>query len=74
MKARKMRKLLRQMGYRPLPGMGQGSHTVLACEGRGNILFAYHDKETIPPFRVKSVLVTEAGMTVQEAREVLGVG
>lgn len=73
MKARKMRRVLRSIGYRPLPGMGQGSHTVLGCDGRGNILFAWHDKQTIPHFRVKSMLVKEAGMTVQEAREVLGI-
>jgi len=72
-KARKMRAILRKLGYRAIPGMGKGSHTVLRCDGRGNILFAYHDKDTVSGMRVKKMLTTEAGMTLDEAKEVMGI-
>jgi predicted RNA binding protein YcfA (HicA-like mRNA interferase family) len=72
MKARKARALLRRLGYRAVPGRGKGSHTVLECEGRPNITWARHDKYTMAPGEVRKLLLKEAALTIDEAREVLG--
>lgn len=72
MKAKKMRDLLRRQGYRPLPGRGRGSHTVLVCPGRsGEIVFAFHDKVTIGPVLVRKILVKEAGYSLAEAERLV---
>ena len=70
-KARKMRKLLRTLGYAPLPGRGKGSHTVLIAEGRGQIVFAFHNKDEIGPVMVRKILVKQAGLSLSEAEELV---
>lgn len=72
MKAKKMRALLRREGYRPVPGRGRGSHTVLVCPGReGQILFAFHDRATIGPVLIRKLLVKEAGYSITEAERLV---
>ena len=67
-----MRALLRRVGYRPLPGRGRGSHTVLVCPDReGQIIFAFHDKASIGPSLVRKILVKQAGYSVDEAKELV---
>ena len=72
MKAKKMRRLLRSLGYWPLPGRGKGSHTVLEADGRpGQIIFAFHDSATIGPVLVRKILVHDAGYSIEEARRLV---
>ena len=70
-KSKKMRKLLRELGYRAVPGRGKGSHTVLEAEGRPQIVYAFHDKEEIGPVMVRKILVKQVGLTIDEAKELM---
>lgn len=72
MKSRKMLKVLRSLGYRPVPKSGQGSHKDLVCAGRPTIRWAFHDKATLAPGLVRTILVRQAGLTLDEAKEVVG--
>ena len=44
------------------------------AEGRPRIRWAFHNNVSVSPRSVKSVLVDQAGLTVEEAKEVLGIG
>lgn len=73
MKAKKMRSLLRkELGYRKKEGTkGNGSHQKLvSSQGHKDILFAFHDKDTIPPHVVRRILVEQAGLSPERAKEV----
>lgn len=70
MKARKMRRLLRSLGYRQV--RRTGSHVQLECPGRGGITFAFHDKATVSSRAVRQILLDQAGLTEGEMKEVLG--
>lgn len=48
-----------------------GSHRHLVAEGRGRILFSSHDGATVPPRLVRKYLVTDAGLSVEQALEIL---
>jgi predicted RNA binding protein YcfA (HicA-like mRNA interferase family) len=48
-----------------------GSHRHLVAEGRGRILFSAHDRKTIPPGLVRKYLVNDAGLSVDEALDLL---
>lgn len=67
-----MLKVLRSLGYRPVPNSGPGSHTDLTCTGRPRIRWAFHTKATLPPGLVRSILVRQAGLTLDQAKEVVG--
>lgn len=70
MKAKKMRRCLRKLGYRADPNRGKGgSHTWLVCEGRPDVLFAFHDKVEIGSVMVRKILVQQVGLTLEEAKE-----
>lgn len=71
MKARKLRQILRGLGYHK--SHGKGSHEVLKADGRPNIVYGFHSKDTIPGGLVRSILVRQAGLTMSEAKEVLGI-
>ncbi len=76
LKATKLRKILqKKLGYCFQPGSknGGGSHCYLIADGRNRIRWAFHNNVSIPPRSVKSVLVDQAGLTVEEAKEVLGI-
>lgn len=72
MKARKLRTILRELGYRK--SHGKGSHEVLKADGRPTLIFGFHSKDTISGGLVRSILVRQAGLTVEETKEVLGIG
>lgn len=77
MKASKLRSILiKKLDYTVVPGSkrGGGSHCKLTAEGRKTIIWAFHNKVSVPPRSVKAVLVDQAGLTVEEAKEVLGIG
>ncbi|GLB62973.1 hypothetical protein NCCP2495_08510 [Dietzia sp. NCCP-2495] len=74
MKAREMLRVLKfDLGYSIVPKRGKGSHTVLEAEGRPRIIWGFHTKATLAPRTVRQVLVRQAGLSVGEAKEVLGV-
>ena len=73
LKAVKLLKLLKRLGYRVQPGTRKGSHfgsCVMEDRGSGR---PFHNKVTVPPRSVKAVLVDQAGLTVEEAKEVLNI-
>lgn len=49
----------------------RGSHRTLRADGRGQILFSYHEGATVPPGAVRKILVQDAGLTEDEALELL---
>ena len=69
MKARKLRKLLRGLGYHRVPGRGHGSHELLRADGYSDILFAFHSKDDVPGGLIRNILVKQVGMTREEAEE-----
>lgn len=71
MKARMLLKLLGQIGYRTVRQKGT-SHRVMRCEGRPQLIFAFHDGVEVPGRVVKKVLIRDAGLTETEAKEILG--
>lgn len=74
MKAKEMLRVLKfDLGYSVVPRRGKGSHTVLVADGRPRIIWGFHAKKTLAPRTVREVLVRQAGLTVDEAKEVLGV-
>jgi len=48
-----------------------GSHRRLVSPGRRTIVFAYHDRRTVPPHVVRRILVKEAGLEESHARRLL---
>ncbi|MFD4438097.1 type II toxin-antitoxin system HicA family toxin [Bacillus safensis] len=73
MKATKLRQILKKrLGYTMVPGSG-GSHTWFKTEGRPDIRWAYHNGRNLAPREVRNVLVQQAGLSIDEAKEVLGV-
>lgn len=73
MKANKFRRVLRALGYAKVPGRGHGSHEILRADGRPQLTFAFHGNATIPGGLVRSILVKDVGLTMEEAKEVLGI-
>ena len=49
----------------------RGSHRHLVAAGRPRVLFSFHDKATVPPGLVRSILVKTVGLTVDEALQLL---
>jgi hypothetical protein len=70
LKARQLLCILGHLGYR-VSRHGGSSHRWLAAEGRPTLQFAYHDRVSISPARVRKILVKEVGLTVEEALKVI---
>jgi predicted RNA binding protein YcfA (HicA-like mRNA interferase family) len=71
MKARRLRGLLeRGLGYKARPGTG-GSHRKLEAEGRPTLNFAFHDGDEVGPALVRSILVRQVGLTLEQAKQVV---
>jgi predicted RNA binding protein YcfA (HicA-like mRNA interferase family) len=68
MSAKQLLRLLCRLGYSI--ERQKGSHRILVAEGRPKIVFAYHDGVTIGRSMVRDILVKQAGLTLEEAREV----
>ncbi len=49
----------------------RGSHRHLVAEGRPPVLFSFHDRATVPPGLVRTVLVKTIGLTADEALKLL---
>jgi predicted RNA binding protein YcfA (HicA-like mRNA interferase family) len=70
LKARQLLRILGRLGYR-VTRRGGSSHRWLAAERRPTLLFAYHDRATVPPGIVRDMLVQQVGLTVDEALKVV---
>lgn len=72
MKARRLRSLLaRQLGYQAEAGKG-GSHRKLHAPGRPTITFAFHDGDEVGAAMIRSILMRDVGLTLDEAKKVVG--
>lgn len=75
MKATKLRAILKsRLGYRVVPGRGKGGHSIYEAEGRPRVVWGFHNKRSLAPIEVRNVLVKQAGLTIDEAKEVLSRG
>jgi predicted RNA binding protein YcfA (HicA-like mRNA interferase family) len=71
MKARRLRSLLeRELGYVAKPGTG-GSHRKLEAPGRPQLTFAFHDGDEVGAAMVRTILVRQVGLTLDEAKQVV---
>lgn len=57
------------LGYRVI--RQRGSHRTLRAPGRPDVLFSFHDKETVRPYRVRAVLTRNVGLDRRDALDVL---
>ena len=57
------------LGYRI--ARQKGSHRHLVAAGRPPILYAFHDGHSVPPGRVRKILVDQVGLEEQEALDLL---
>jgi predicted RNA binding protein YcfA (HicA-like mRNA interferase family) len=49
-----------------------GSHRTLRSSSYPELLFAFHDRHSIPPGLVRKILMTDIGLSESEARELVG--
>ncbi|TQS44318.1 type II toxin-antitoxin system HicA family toxin [Cryptosporangium phraense] len=67
--ARKLRRLLeRELGYEVV--RTTGSHRRLRSPGRPDLTFSFHDGDTVGASLVRTILVRQVGLTLEEAQEV----
>jgi predicted RNA binding protein YcfA (HicA-like mRNA interferase family) len=72
MKARRLRTLLeRELGYVLVSGRGKGSHRRLEAPGRPGLWFAFHDGDEVGGAMIRTILVRQVGLTLDEAKEVV---
>lgn len=73
MKARRLRSLLeRRLGYVVVSGRSKGgSHRRLEAPGRPGLWFAFHDGDEVGPAMIRTILVRQVGLTLDEAKEVV---
>ena len=71
MKAKRLLAALERkpLGYRVV--RQSGSHRRLEAPSRPALIFAFHDKATIPSGLVRKILVRDAGLAEDEARKLL---
>lgn len=70
MKARELQRLLeRELGYRVHDQTG--SHKKLRAPGRPQLIFAFHDRQTLPPGLVRHILVQQVGLSKEDAEALL---
>ena len=74
MKAKRLLAVLERkpLNYRVV--LQKGSHRRLVSPAFPLLVFAYHDKATIPPSGVRKTLVSEVGLAEAEARKLLLTG
>lgn len=73
MKATKLRSILKsEFGYRVVPKRGKGGHHILISDDYPQITWGFHNGTEVTPRGVRQVLVDQVGLTLNEAREVLG--
>jgi predicted RNA binding protein YcfA (HicA-like mRNA interferase family) len=71
MKARRLRAVLERKPLNYRVARQAGSHRWLLSPDYPPLVFAFHDKATIPPSRVRKVLVKEVGLAEADARTLL---
>jgi predicted RNA binding protein YcfA (HicA-like mRNA interferase family) len=71
MKARRLRAVLERKPLNYRVSRQAGSHRWLLSPDYPPLVFAFHDKATIPPSRVRKVLVKEVGLAEADARTLL---
>jgi predicted RNA binding protein YcfA (HicA-like mRNA interferase family) len=71
MKARHLRAILERKPLNYRVARQAGSHRRLLSPDYPPLVFAFHDKVTIPPGRVRNVLVNEVGLAEADARTLL---
>ncbi|MGF1647076.1 MAG: type II toxin-antitoxin system HicA family toxin [Kineosporiaceae bacterium] len=49
----------------------EGSHKILRAEGFPRLVWGHHDGATIPPGLVRTILVKQVGLTVDQALELI---
>ncbi|WP_442908652.1 type II toxin-antitoxin system HicA family toxin [Homoserinibacter sp. YIM 151385] len=64
-----MLRMVKKIGYSVK--RQKGSHRVMSCEGRPDLLFAFHDSAEIPPRLVRKILVSDIGFSEAEALRLL---
>jgi predicted RNA binding protein YcfA (HicA-like mRNA interferase family) len=64
-----MLRLLSRLGHEE--ERRSGSHRRLVAAGRPDVTFAFHDRASLSPGVVRSILVRQVGLTVDEALEVV---
>jgi predicted RNA binding protein YcfA (HicA-like mRNA interferase family) len=71
LKARKLLSILKAepLGYCVV--RQNGSHRRMEAPGRQPLIFAFHDRDTIPPGMVRKILVDQAGLGEDDARRLL---
>jgi predicted RNA binding protein YcfA (HicA-like mRNA interferase family) len=72
-KARQLRRVLERepLAYSAATGTG-GSHTkLMSANGYPELLFAFHDGQTLPPGLVRKILVKDVGLTPEAALALL---
>jgi predicted RNA binding protein YcfA (HicA-like mRNA interferase family) len=57
--------LRRELGYQVT--RQRGSHRRLEAQGRPTLTFAFHDGESLSPGVVRDILMTQAGLSLDEA-------
>lgn len=72
MKARELRRILGRapLNYRAARSPG-GSHRTLTAPGRPDLLWSFHDGQTLAPGLVRKILKRDVGLTDEEIRAIL---
>ncbi|HST56802.1 MAG TPA: type II toxin-antitoxin system HicA family toxin [Solirubrobacteraceae bacterium] len=71
LKARKLLSILKAAPLNYQVIRQKGSHRHMEAEGRGRVLFAFHDRETIPGGMVRKILVDQVGLDEEDARKLI---
>jgi predicted RNA binding protein YcfA (HicA-like mRNA interferase family) len=71
MKARRLRAVLERQPFNYRAARQSGSHRRLLSPDYPPLLFAFHDKATIPPWMVRKILIQDLGLAEAEARKLL---
>ena len=70
MKPRRLLRLLeRELGYRQVSI--EGSHRKLVCPGRPTLIISFHDREEVSSVAVRAILIKQAGLSLDAAKEVV---
>jgi predicted RNA binding protein YcfA (HicA-like mRNA interferase family) len=74
MKARQLLRILQRgpLNYVAVDQRRRGSHRLLRATGRKDVVFSFHDRITVPLRFVRSLLVTDIGLSEGEAIQLLG--
>lgn len=71
MKAKKLRRRLERKPFMYRAARQSGSHRRLLSPDYPPLLFAFHDKATVPPWMVRKILIHDLGLAEAEARKLL---